>query len=364
MPIAHAQGLAARTRWASRHHGTAFGHGAGAEPLTVTPYFTVGQPDSHARAARSLGYSGSCSLEAAVTMFDYAEAFSRNIGWVTEPEQLRLRSARVAIAGMGGVGGEHLLTLARLGVGRFRIADYDRFDIANMNRQAGAGVSTVGQPKAEVMARLAHDINPEAEIDVWTRPVDGANVEAFLAGVDVYVDGLDFFAFDARQRTFAACRRLGIPAVTAAPLGMGTALLTFVPDGMSFDDYFGWDGCNDEEKALRFMIGLAPRLLHDYMADPSRVDLKARKGPSTIMACRLCAGVTGTEVLKLILGRGTVRSVPRGLHFDAYRQKMVHTWRPMGWRNPIQRLMFMVGRRRLRQLAAQAAGANRHNGKP
>lgn len=290
-------------------------------------------------------------------MFDYAEAFSRNIGWVTEAEQQRLRQARVAIAGMGGVGGEHLITLSRLGIGRFRIADYDRFDIANMNRQAGAAVSTVGQPKSEVMARLANDINPDAEIDVWTRPVDGGNVEQFLAGVDVYVDGLDFFAFDARQRTFAACRRLGIPAVTAAPLGMGTALLTFLPDGMSFDDYFGWDGCTEEEKALRFMIGLAPRLLHDYMADPSRVNLKARKGPSTIMACRLCAGVAGTEVLKLILHRGTVRGAPHGLHFDAYRHKMVHTWRPMGWRNPIQRLMIAVGRRRLAQLAEQAAAA-------
>src|SRR3954467_6277338 len=55
--------------------------------------------------------------------FDYDEAFSRNIGWVTEWEQQILRTKRVAIAGMGGVGGLHLLTLARLGIGAFHISD-------------------------------------------------------------------------------------------------------------------------------------------------------------------------------------------------------------------------------------------------
>jgi molybdopterin/thiamine biosynthesis adenylyltransferase len=290
-----------------------------------------------------------------VTVFDYAAAFSRNIGWVTEAEQAQLRRSCVAIAGMGGVGGEHLLTLARLGVGRFRIADYDNFDIANMNRQAGASVSALGRPKAVVLAELARDINPDLEIDVWNRAVEPANVAEFLDGVDIYVDGLDFFAFDARQRTFAACHERGIAAVTAAPLGMGTAVLNFLPGAMSFDDYFGWEGCNDEEKALRFMIGLAPRLLQDYLADPSRVNLKARKGPSTIMACHLCAGVAATEVLKILLRRGTVRAAPRGLQFDAYRNKMVKTWRPMGWRNPVQRLMFAFARRRLAQLEAASA---------
>ena len=60
--------------------------------------------------------------------FDYHAAFSRNIGWVTETEQALLRTRRIAIAGLGGVGGSHLLTLTRLGIGRFNIADLDTFD--------------------------------------------------------------------------------------------------------------------------------------------------------------------------------------------------------------------------------------------
>jgi tRNA A37 threonylcarbamoyladenosine dehydratase len=67
--------------------------------------------------------------------FDYSSAFSRNIGWVTADEQAKLRDSRVAIAGLGGVGGPHLLTLARLGVGKFNIADFDRFELQNFNRQ-------------------------------------------------------------------------------------------------------------------------------------------------------------------------------------------------------------------------------------
>ena len=88
------------------------------------------------------------------TAFDYDQAFARNLGWVTREEQARLRGKRVAIAGMGGVGGVHLLTLARLGVGSFSIADFDRFDWANFNRQVGATVDTVGRPKVDVLAEM------------------------------------------------------------------------------------------------------------------------------------------------------------------------------------------------------------------
>ena len=70
--------------------------------------------------------------------FDYNTAFSRNIGWVTADEQRVLRGKRIAIAGMGGVGGLHLLALTRLGIGKFSIADPDTFELANFNRQVAA----------------------------------------------------------------------------------------------------------------------------------------------------------------------------------------------------------------------------------
>lgn len=284
--------------------------------------------------------------------FSYSEAFSRNIGWVTEAEQQKLRHSRVAIAGLGGVGGSHLLALTRLGIGAFHLADFDVFDLVNFNRQAGAGMSTLRKSKSEIMCNQSRDINPELDIRIFPQGVTRENQTEFLNGVDLYVDGLDFFAFDARRALFAACRERGIPAVTVAPLGMGAALLNFLPDGMSFDDYFGLeDGQDETEMALRFLMGLSPSMLQmGYLADPSRVDLANHKGPSTTMACQLCAGVAATEALKILLGRGKVIAAPRGVHFDAYKNRLKHTWRPGGNRHPLQRLAIAIARKRLARL--------------
>lgn len=280
--------------------------------------------------------------------FNYDEAFSRNIGWLTRREQGILRRSRAAIAGLGGVGGVHLLTLCRLGIGRFHVADFDAFDLANFNRQAGATVETLGQPKLDVMIRQAQAINPEVEITGFPQGVTADNLNSFLDGVSIFIDGLDFFALNARRQAFAACAAKGIPAVTAAPLGMGAAVLNFLPGGMSFEDYFQLGDGSEGEQAVRFLMGLAPaRLQMGYLADPSAVDLGRRKGPSTIMACQLCAGAAATETLKILLGRGPVRAAPKGYHFDAYRNRFARTWRPGGNRNPLQRVLIALAKRKL-----------------
>jgi molybdopterin/thiamine biosynthesis adenylyltransferase len=290
--------------------------------------------------------------------FSYDEAFSRNLGWVTAGEQRALRDKRVAIAGLGGVGGVHLITLARLGIGRFRLADFDRFDVANFNRQHGATMSTIGKPKIDVLAAMARDVNPDVELELFDEGVTATNVGRFVAGVDLYVDGLDFFAFDARERTFAACFAAGVPATTVAPLGMGAALLNFLPGRMSFEQYFRLDGVDEGEKMVRFLIGLAPALLQrGYVADRSYVDFANRKGPSTAMACQLCAGIAATEALKILLGRGRVDAAPVGLQFDAYRGKLARTWRPWGNRNPLSRIAIAIARRQLAAMG-RAGAAN------
>jgi molybdopterin/thiamine biosynthesis adenylyltransferase len=279
--------------------------------------------------------------------FNYQQAYARNIGWVTPAEQAILRTKRIAIAGMGGVGGVHLLTLARLGIGAFHIADFDTFDIANFNRQVGATMSSLGRPKVDVLAEMALEINPEIQLVRFPAGVSQDSLSDFFNGVDLYVDGLDFFAFGARQASFAACARLNIPAVTAAPLGMGTAVMNFLPGHMTFEDYFGWGDRPDMEKALRFLVGLAPAGLHGgYLVDPSAINLQEQRGPSTIMGCELCAGAAATEALKILLKRGEVLAAPRGYQFDAFRNKLVRTWRPGGNRHPLQQLAMMLAKRR------------------
>ena len=280
-------------------------------------------------------------------MFSYEQAFERNLGWVSESEQQILRGKRVAIAGLGGVGGAHLLALTRLGIGRFTLADFDHFELHNFNRQAGANLRSIGRPKIDVMAEMALGINPELDLVRFERGVDRGNAEAFLDGADLYVDGLDFFVLDERQRIFALCAERGIPAITAAPLGMGSALLVFLPGEMTFEQYFRMGSTSRAEKAARFLAGLSPSMLQmGYLVDPSRVDLAAGKGPSTPIACELCAGIAAAEALKILLGRGRVRAAPWGLHFDAYKNRLKRTWRPGGNAHPLQRALIAVTRRR------------------
>jgi molybdopterin/thiamine biosynthesis adenylyltransferase len=281
--------------------------------------------------------------------FSYDKAFSRNIGWVTKVEQAKLKGARIAIAGLGGVGGAHLLTLSRLGISNFNISDFDEFDVHNLNRQAGAFMPFMGKPKLDTLAQLARDINPESDIQLFPKGVQPDNVDDFLRGVDVYVDGLDFFALPARRMVFAKCREKGIPALTAAPLGMGVAFLHFSPGGMSFEDYFKVEGHGSNEQYARFIAGLSPAMVQrNYLVAPEAVNFAEKRGPSTVMACDLCAGVMGTCVLKLLLGRGAMRAAPWGMHFDAYHQTLKHTWRPFGNSNPLQQLLLKFIRPRLR----------------
>ncbi len=281
--------------------------------------------------------------QAAGYTFDYERAFSRNIGWVTPEEQQRLRKARVAIAGLGGVGGAHILTLSRLGVANFNIADFDEFDVHNMNRQAGAFMSTMGESKLKVMERMALDVNPESQIRLFPEGVQDHNLDDFLKDVDVYVDSLDLFVLPTRRKVFQRCRELGIPAMTAAPLGMGSAFLYFSPTGMSFEDYFKLEGRPSTDQYARFIAGVSPAMLNrKYLVVPESVNFAERRGPSTGMACELCAGMMGTQVLKLLLGRGPLRAAPWGLHLDAYRGILKHTWRPLGNANPIQRLLISL----------------------
>ncbi len=295
--------------------------------------------------------------------FEYGAAFSRNLGWVTDTEQQILRSKRIAIAGLGGVGGSHLLTLTRLGIGNFTIADLDIFEQENFNRQAGASMRHVGREKIEVLEELALDINPELGLVKFSAGVTTENLDNFLDEVDLYVDSLDFFAVDIRQAVFAACAEKGIPAITAAPLGMGVAFLAFLPGQMTFEEYFRLAGQPEDEQLLRFLLGLSPAMLQvKYLVDDTRLDLNAHKGPSTPMACELCAGMAGTHALKILLNRGDVPAAPRGLHFDAYRNKMAKTWRPMGNNNPIQRLGLKIARKRLS--ATLAVTPETHQSRP
>lgn len=104
-----------------------------------------------------------------------------------------LRRAHVLVVGLGGVGAYAAEMIARAGVGRMTVADADTVSVSNINRQLVALRSTVGRPKAEVLAERLRDINPELELTVLNRFIRDEETYALLdaARYDYVVDAID-----------------------------------------------------------------------------------------------------------------------------------------------------------------------------
>ena len=258
--------------------------------------------------------------------YRYEDATGRNLGLLTAGEQNALRNSTVAIAGMGAVGGHYLLTLARMGVGGFVICDPDSFEAANLQRQAGAFDHTLGRGKAQVMAEMARAINPELRIRVIPEALTDANAAELLRGADLALDGIDFFQVDARRTLFQAARERGIYAITSGPIGYGASLQVFDPRGMSFDEYFGIrPGMTRAERLALFGAGLLPRIPRSGSMDASRVDFETEKGPALASSVMLCAGIMASEALRILIGRGKPRCVPRAFYFDPFNREYVRS---------------------------------------
>jgi len=234
----------------------------------------MAEPESGPRWTTAAGHPRRCGDEdtagqstfrsgpaCAEGVFDYDTAFKRNLGWITTSEQNALRHKRIAIGGLGGVGGSYLIALTRLGIGSFALSDLDGFDLSNFNRQYGASTATLGRSKLEVMVEAAQGINPEITVEVFPRGLDENNYQEFLKGADVYLDSLDLFATPLRWKIFDYCHANGIAVVTAAPIGMSSSLLVFTPGSMSPREYFGIStGESVERQIARFLIGVNPRI--------------------------------------------------------------------------------------------------------
>lgn len=271
-------------------------------------------------------------------MSDYERSFSRNLGIVTPEEQQVLRTATVAIVGLGGIGGNVAVLLARMGVGRFRLADFDRFELANINRQYGANPETVGRPKCEVMAEELRRINPEAQVEVFDEGFTAGTADRLLAGAGLAVDAVDFYAIETHLALHEQTRRHGLPTLMGSPVGFSACLQVFEPDGMSLADYCGiTPGMDPLEKQLRYACGLVPELAHidyyDVSTARSNTDFSAGTGPSMAGACGLAASLVAIEAVLLLLRRRPSRAVPRTLQFDPYTFRCEWTHLPGGMRD-------------------------------
>ena len=149
--------------------------------------------------------------------FDYSIMTTRNIGFIDEKEQEKLRNASVFIPGVGGMGGAAFMSMLRAGIGNFIIADLDGFEVSNLNRQLFCTLDTIGIHKAEAAKAQALKINPEANITIyhgdWTD-----NIEEIATKSDIFINGTDDAAAGVLLYRTAKKHNLTVIDAYASPL--------------------------------------------------------------------------------------------------------------------------------------------------
>lgn len=155
-----------------------------------------------------------------------AQAKARTVALLGEDAVAKLENARVAVVGLGGVGGHVLETLARAGVGSFILIDGDLVDESNLNRQIIATADTVGTPKAEAAKQRVLSINPLADVTAMQARFTESSAESLLTGdIDYIADCIDSLPDKVSLVCFAG--KKGIPVISACGAGNRSALCDF-----------------------------------------------------------------------------------------------------------------------------------------
>lgn len=165
------------------------------------------------------------------------EQFTRTAGLIGEAAVARLLGARVAVFGIGGVGGYAVEALVRAGVGALDLIDSDTVSESNLNRQIIALYSTVGQYKTEVAAKRALDINPDVKITTRNTFFLPENADTFdFTEYDYVIDAID--TVSAKMELVRRANAAGTPIISA--MGTGNKL---DPTLFRVSDIYKTEGC-------------------------------------------------------------------------------------------------------------------------
>ena len=159
----------------------------------------------------------------------YRDLFARNYGIFTEAEQERLRRSTILIVGCGGIGGTVAIILARSGVGRFVLVEFDQYEATNMNRQVACFKDTLGRNKAEVIGEQIRAINPEAAVEIHNRLLNHTEIASLIPAADIVFPAADDFAFSIL--IFRDAQRLGKTALLVVPAGTWANVCLISPHG-------------------------------------------------------------------------------------------------------------------------------------
>ncbi len=189
----------------------------------------------------------------------YEKRTDRNIGWITREEQEMLKHKKVAVVGCGGIGSATARILHCDGIGELRIGDNDTFEYSNMNRQLAAVWSTIGTSKAFSTARMLRNISKDSTIVVFPMGFTKSSAEAFIDGVDIVCDEVEFWAIGSRILLHQTARKKGIPVLNCPTIGHRSAIYYFTPTSMPIEDILGFSYEEAREFETRHRQGLATK---------------------------------------------------------------------------------------------------------
>lgn len=182
--------------------------------------------------------------------------YLRNTQTLTIQEQAKLHLSHVAVVGAGGLGGQVLSCLARVGIGTLTIVDPDRFEESNLNRQAFSETSSMGSLKVLSAEGKISAINPFLKIRVFPLRFGEFNGKEILEGAQIVIDALD--NRKDRLKVQKVARELHIPIVHGAVAGLEGHIMTIFPEDPGFEKIYG-EGEPDDSMKPEVILGvLAP----------------------------------------------------------------------------------------------------------
>lgn len=203
--------------------------------------------------------------------------------------QARLRAAKVAVLGVGGLGGRVALELACIGVGELWLVDGDVVELSNLNRQIQYSEEDLGVLKVEATARRLRAFNSQVEIETSAKRLESqTDVAEFIAGADVVVDAADWPPQEIERFCNAACFEAGIPYIS----------MSHEPPLARIGPFFipGTTGCHSCEQ-------IAAR--RDYpLYELVTEQLRGNRSPAPTLgpACGLTGGLVAIEVMHFLTG--------------------------------------------------------------
>jgi len=250
-------------------------------------------------------------------MTHYMKLFKRNYGIFSDDEQQKLRTAHILIIGCGGIGGTVAVMLARSGVSRFTLVDFDVYSLTNTNRQISCFTATIGRKKADSIKNDILRINPEATVTAYSEYLTHDQIACIIPTVDFVFPAADDFAFS--LFVFRDARRLGKPALLVVPSGTWAHVSVITPESPSPEDIEGvpqlatYEELRNTLEIRRYKFGTYFYVpIADWRIDYYRAFVEEGLPPAQICPTVWISSALGAfEIVKYLTGKWNPVTSPR-----------------------------------------------------